>query len=216
MHHVLRYFIGRFVVVYFDDILVYIRSLDDHLGHLRQVLLVLRKNTLYANIEKCTFYVDNIVFLGFVVSRNGVQVDPEKIKAIQEWLTPKSVGDIRSFHGLASFYRRFILNFSKLVKKNVAFTWGKNQEQAFALLVENLTKAPVLALPDISKTFELEYDVSGVGVGAVLLQGGHPIAYFSEKLHSATLKYPTCDKDLYALIRALQTWEHYLVSPPML
>ena len=219
MHHVLRDFIGRFVVVYFDDILVYSRSLDDHLGHLRQVLSVLRKNTLYANIEKCTFCVDNIVFLGFVVGRNGVQVDPEKIKAIQEWPTPKSVGDIRSFHGLASFYRRFVPNFStiasplnELVKKNVAFTWGEKQEQAFALLKEKLTKAPVLALPDFSKTFELECDASGVGVGAVLLQGGHPIAYFSEKIHCATLNYPTYDKELYALIRALQTWEHYLVS----
>ena len=171
MHHVLRDFIGRFVVVYFDDILVYSRSLDDHLGHLRQVLSVLRKNTLYANIEKCTFCVDNIVFLGFVVGRNGVQVDPEKIKAIQEWPTPKSVGDIRSFHGLASFYRRFVPNFStiasplnELVKKNVAFTWGEKQEQAFALLKEKLTKAHVLALPDFSKTFELECDASGVGV----------------------------------------------------
>jgi len=98
MHHVLRDFIGRFVVVYFDDILVYSRSLDD------QVLLVLRKNTLYANIEKCTFCLDNIVFLGFVVGRNGFQVDLEKIKAIQEWPIPKSVGDIRSIHGLSSFY----------------------------------------------------------------------------------------------------------------
>ena len=103
MHHVSRDFIGRIVVVYFVDILVYGRSLDDHFGHLRQVLSILRKNTLYANIEKCTFYVDNILFLGSVVGRNGVQVDPEKIKAIQEWAAPKSVGDIRSFHGLASF-----------------------------------------------------------------------------------------------------------------
>jgi len=91
MNHVLREFIGMFVVVYFDDILVYSRDLDDHLGHLRQALLVLRKHTLFANIDKCTFCVDNVVFLGFVVSKSGVYVDPEKIKAIQEWPTPKSV-----------------------------------------------------------------------------------------------------------------------------
>ena len=114
MHHVLRDFIGIFIVVYFYHILVYCRSLDDRLGHLRQVLSVLRKNTLYANIEKCTFCVDNTIFLGFVVGRNGVQVDHEKIKVIQEWPTPKSVGDIRSLHGLASFYRRFVPNFSTL------------------------------------------------------------------------------------------------------
>jgi len=103
-------------------------------------------------------------------------VDPENIKVIQKWPTPKSVGDIMSFHGLASFYKRLVPNFStldlplnELVKKNVAFTWGETQEQAFALLIEKLTKAPVLALLDFSKTFELECDASGVGVGAVLL-----------------------------------------------
>jgi len=111
-----------------------------------------------------------------VVRKNGLHVNPEKIKVIQEWHTPKSVGDIRSFHGLASFYRRFVPNFSilapslnELVKKNVAFTWGERQEQAFALLKEKLTKAPVLALLDFSKTFELDCDASSVDVGVVLL-----------------------------------------------
>jgi len=136
-----------------------------------------------ANIDKCTFCVDSVVFLGFVVIKNGVLVDPKKIKAIEEWPTQKSVGDIRSFHGLASFYRRFVPNFStlasplnELVKKNMTFTRGERQEQCFSLLKEKLTKAPILALPYFSKTFELECDASGVGVGVVLLQGGHPIA----------------------------------------
>ena len=140
MNHVLREFIGRLLVVYFDDILVYSRDLDDHLGYLRQVVLVLRKHTFFAN--KCTFCVNSVVFLGFVARKNGVHVDPEKIKAIQEWPTPKSVGDIRSFHGLASFYRRFDANFStlalplnELVKKNVA-SHGERDEQAFSLLIE--------------------------------------------------------------------------------
>ena len=154
------------------------------------------------------FFVDSVIFLSFVVNKNGVHVDPTKIKAIQEWPTPKNVGEVRSFHGLTSFYRRFVPNFStvalplnELVKKDVSFNWG-----------ENLTNAPILALPNFSKTFELECDASDVGIGAVLLQGGHPIAYFSEKLHGASLKYPTYDKELYALVRALQTWEHYLVQ----
>ena len=142
--------------------------------------------------------------------RSRVHVDPKKIKAIQEWPTPKNIRDIRSFHGLTSFYRRFVPNFStlalplnELVKKNVTFTWGERQEQGFALLKEKLTKALVLAFPDFSKAFELECDVSGVGVGAVLLQGGHPITYFSEKLHGSALNNPIFDKELYALVRAI-------------
>jgi len=219
MNHVLRECIGKFVVVYFDDILIYNKSLHEHIDHLRSVLTILRVNSLFANKEKCTFCVDSVIFLGFVVNKNGVHVDPTKIKAIQEWPTPKNVGEVRSFHGLASFYRRFVPNFStlasplnELVKKDVSFNWGEKQEYAFQQLKENLTNAPILALPNFSKTFELECDASGVGIGAVLLQGGHPIAYFSEKLHGASLNYPTYDKELYALVRALQTWEHYLVS----
>jgi len=101
---------------------------------------------------------------------------------------------------------------NELVKKDTPFCWTKKQDQAFKRLKAQLTNAPILALPNFAKTFELECDASGVGIGGVLLQGGHPIAYFSEKLHDATLNYPTYDKELYALVRALKTWEHYLVS----
>jgi len=101
---------------------------------------------------------------------------------------------------------------NELVKKDVAFCWSDKDEQAFQRLKDQLTNAPILALPNFSKTFEIECDASRVGIGAVFLQGGHPIAYFSEKLHGVTLNYPTYDKELYALVRALKTWEHYLVS----
>jgi len=218
-NHVLRDCIGKFVVVYFDDILVYSTSVESHIHHLREVLIVLRKNQLFANVDKCTFYVDSVVFLGFIVNKNGVHVDLSKIQAIQEWPTPKNVGEVRSFHGLASFCRRFVPNFSslvsplnELVKKDVTFHWGKKQENVFQKIKFLLTNAPILALLDFTKPFELECDASGVGIGVVLIQDGHPIAYFSEKLHGVTLNYPTYDKELYALIRALQTWEHYLVS----
>ncbi|KAK7263636.1 hypothetical protein RJT34_31230 [Clitoria ternatea] len=218
MNHVLRDFIGHFVMVYFDYILVYSKSMTSHLIHLRQVMLALRTNNLYANFEKCSFGMDSIVFLSFVVSSRGVEVDHSKVKAIQDWPTPKNVSEVRSFHGLASFYRRFVKDFStlasplnELVKKNVSFVWGPRQEKAFQDLKDRLTHAPILKLPNFSKTFELECDASNVGIGAVLLQEGHPIAFFSEKLNGATINYPTYDKEFYALIRALQTWEHYLI-----
>ncbi|XP_042466500.1 uncharacterized protein LOC122049106, partial [Zingiber officinale] len=157
------------------------------------------------------------VFLGFVVSAKGVEMDEEKVKAIQEWPTPTTISQVKSFHGLASFYRRFVRDFSniaapltKVIKKNESFKWGEEQERAFNTLKEKLSSAPLLILPDFSKTFEIECDASGVGIGAVLMQEMRLIAYFSEKLSGATLNYPTYDKEMYALVRALETWQHYL------
>ncbi|KAG7536840.1 Ferric reductase NAD binding domain [Arabidopsis suecica] len=217
MNHVLRSFIGVFVVVYFDDILVYSKTLDEHVEHLRKVLNVLRKERLFGNFKKCSFCSNDVVFLGFVVSSQGIQVDESKIKAIQDWPSPKTVGEVRSFHGLAGFYRRFVRDFStiaapltEVIKKDVGFQWEQAQEDAFQLLKHKLTHAPLLVLPDFMKTFEIECDASGVGIGAVLMQEKKPIAFFSEKLGGATLNYPTYDKEFYALVRALQTWQHYL------
>ena len=204
-------------MVYFDDILIYSKNLDEHLNHLHCVLEVLREEKLFANLKKCDFCMDKIVFLGFVVSAKGIEVDEEKIKAIKDWPTPKSITEVRSFHGLASFYRRFVKDFSTLaaplteiIKKSVGFKWGIAQNDAFVKLKDSLCSAPVLALPDFSRTFEIECDASGVGIGAVLMQEGKPIAYFSEKLNGAALNYPTYDKELYALKRALENWQHYL------
>jgi hypothetical protein len=128
MNHVLRAFIGKFVVVYFDDILIYSKTLEEHVAHIQQVLDVLRKEKLFANLEKCTFCTDQVVFLGFVVSGSGIQVDESKVKAIKDWPTPENVSQVRSFHGLAGFYRRFVRDFStiaaplnELTKKGVAF-----------------------------------------------------------------------------------------------
>jgi len=135
MNHVLRPFIGKFVVVYFDDILIYSKSLDEHVEHIQCVLAVLRKKCLYANLEKCTFCTDKVVFLGFVVSAHGVEVDEEKIKVVREWKPQQNVSQVRSFLGLAGFYHRFVKDFSsiaapinELTKKDVPFQWGVNHK----------------------------------------------------------------------------------------
>jgi hypothetical protein len=128
MNHVLRAFIGRFVVVYFDDILIYNKNLEERVMHLKSVWEILRKEKLFANLKKIAFFMDKLVFLGFVVSKRGIEVDEEKVNAIQEWPTPTTISQVRSFHGLASFYRRFVRDFSSLaapltevIKKNVMF-----------------------------------------------------------------------------------------------
>jgi len=158
MNHVLHDCIGKFVIVYFDDILVYNGNSSLHVGHLRVVLSLLRDHQLYANIDKCPFYVESVIFLQFVVNKSGVHVDPTKIKAIQEWYVPNNVGDIRSFHGLASFYRRFVPSFStiasplnELVKKDTPFEWDERQQKAFDDIKAKLTQAPILALPNFER-----------------------------------------------------------------
>jgi hypothetical protein len=149
----LRAFNGKFVVVYFDDILIYSKNLIEHIDHLRNVLNVLCREKLYANLRKYTFCMEKIMFLGYVVTAQGIEMDEEKVKAIQYWPTPKSVNEVRNFHGLASFYRRFVKDFSiiatplnEIVKKSVGFKWEEEQELAFVLLKEKLCSTPVLAL----------------------------------------------------------------------
>ncbi|KAK1608008.1 hypothetical protein QYE76_031681 [Lolium multiflorum] len=172
MNEVLRAFIGRFVVVYFDDILIYSKSLEEHLDHLRAVFNALRDARLYGNLEKCTFCTNRVAFLGYVVTAQGIEVDPAKIEAIENWPQPKTVTQVRSFLGLAGFYRRFVKDFgsiaaplNELTKKDVPFVWGDAQQDAFMILKDKLTHAPLLQLPDFNKTFELECDASGIGLG---------------------------------------------------
>jgi hypothetical protein len=217
MNEVLRAFIGRFVVVYFDDILIYSRSIEDHHGHLRAVFDALRDARLFGNLEKCTFCTDRVSFLGYVVTPQGIEVDQAKVEAIHSWPVPTTITQVRSFLGLAGFYRLFVKDFStiaaplhELTKRNVTFTWAAAQRNAFDTLKDKLTHAPLLQLPDFNKTFELECDASGIGLGGVLLQEGKPVAYFSEKLCGPSLNYSTYDKELFALVRTLETWQHYL------
>ena len=220
MNEVLRPFLNMFVVVYLDDILISSKTKELHFDHLRHVFNALQKQQLYGKMEKCSFLVPSLVFLGYIVSSDGVRVDPTKVDAISTWPEPKNAHDVRSFHGLASFYRRFIKDFSAIaaplteLTKKGEFVWSKAAKVAFEEIKKRLCNAPILALPVFSKLFEVETDASGLGIGAVLLQEKKPIAYFSEKLSGARLNYSTYDKEFYAIIRALEHWSHYLRPKP--
>ncbi|KAJ0589753.1 putative nucleotidyltransferase, Ribonuclease H [Helianthus annuus] len=217
MNHVFKALIGKCVVVYFDDILVFSRDVTQHLLHLRQVFHILREQKLYANGGKCHFLSPEVLFLGFLISKQGIRMDESKIEAITTWPTPTSAHEVRSFHGLASFYRRFIRNFSSIVApltdclKGNTFLWTPAASHAFEELKQRVTQAPVLALPNFEVAFQVECDASGFGIGGVLSQENRPIAFFSEKLNDAKQKYSTYDKEFYAIIRSLEYWRHYLL-----
>jgi hypothetical protein len=178
--------LDKFVVVLIDDILIYSKNKEEHAQHLWIVLTRLREHQLYAKFSKCTFWLEEIQFLGHALSAKGIAVDPSKVKDILEWKPPTTVHQVRSFLGLAGYYRRFIPYFSKLVKpitnllkNDTKFIWSSKCNEAFEKLKVLLTTAPVLAQPDIEKPFDVYCDASGSGLGCVLMQDGRVIAYAS-------------------------------------
>ena len=188
MTQALQPFIGKFIVIYFDNILVQSKQVDQHLQHLRKVFEVLRKHTLCINLKKCIFLVNRLLLLGFNISAYDIQVDDSKTKAITDWPIPKNIKELQSFHGLATFYKKFIRNFSTLaspltdIMNKGNFTQGAEQQVSFNALKDRLRNVPILALPDFSKLFEVEVDASGKGVGVVPYQEDKPVEFFSEKL----------------------------------
>ena len=211
MNKVFMEFLDKFVVVFIDDILIFSKTEEDHAEHIRMVLQKLREHKLYAKRSKCEFWLKEVSFLGHVVSNGGIAVDPGKVQDVLNWKPPTTVSEIRSFLGLAGYYRRFIEGFSKLAKpmtalleKNAKYVWSDKCQANFEELKKRLTTAPVLILPDLNKNFSIYCDASRLGLGCVLMQEGRVVAYASRQLRKHELNYPTHDLELAAVVHALK------------
>jgi len=217
MNRIFHAYLDRFVVVFIDDILIYSKSEEEHAEHLKIVLQVLKEKKLFAKLSKCEFWLNEVSFLGHVISGNGIAVDPSKVDAVSQWETPKSVTEVRSFLGLAGYYRRFIEGFSKLALpltqltcKGKAFVWDVHCENSFNELKKRLTTAPILILPKPDEPFVVYCDASKLGLGGVLMQDGKVVAYASRHLRIHERNYPTHDLELAVVVFVLKIWRHYL------
>ena len=211
----------KFVLVYLDDILVFSATLQEHIEHIKKTLDRLREAKLYARLHKCAFFQQQVEYLGYDVSAAGICPSASKVKAVVEWPRPQSVRDIRAFLGLASFYRRFIKQFSlkarpltDLTREKNDWQWNESQENAFNSLKQSLVLAPVLRIPDFDLPFVVTTDASLVSVGGILEQdfgqGLQPVAYESRKLNPAETRYSAYERELLGMVWAIGKWRHYL------
>ena len=219
MHDVYRPLLDKCVVVYLDDILIYSRSESEHVQHVEQALDILRQHKLYAKLSKCSFMQPSVEYLGVIIDADGLHVEDRKIAAIRNWPELRNKTDVLQFLGLASYYRKFIDNFSvvaapltDLLKKDVPWDFNEAASAAFQKLKECLTSAPTLAIPDPNADFEVTTDASNFGIGAILSQNGVPVAHFSRKLRPAETRYPTHDKETLAIVSACKEWRVYLAG----
>ena len=222
MNHVFRHVARKFVLVFFDDILVYSPTWEQHLLHLEEVFAILRQHQLLLKPSKCTFGATVVEYLGHFIYAAGVSTDPGKIKAVEQWPTPTTQKQLRSFLGLANYYRRFIQGYSiiarpltNLLKKD-GFHWCTEAATAFDALKFVLTSSPVLALADFGKDFVIETDASNIGIGAVLMQDNHPICYISRALGPRHQGLSVYEKELMAVVHAVQSWSSYLTHRPFI
>ena len=224
MNEVFKREINSFILVYLDDILIYSRSVEEHWEHLNHALDKLHRARLYGRLHKCEFLKDKVDYLGFEVGRDGIRTSPEKVRAILDWPRPQSVHDVRSFLGLASYYRKFIKGFSQLAKPmtdltrdKVAWSWGDTQENSFTSLKVAIATAPVLRLPDFERQFVIPTDASDVAIGAILEEdfgsGLQPIAFSSRKLNPTEIRYSAYERELLGTVWAIGQWKHYFQGP---
>jgi hypothetical protein len=205
------------VLVFFDDILIYSATWEEHIQHLQQVFTLLSNDKWQIKLSKCTFGQQSVSYLGHVVSQSGVATDPSKIDSIQLWPEPKDVKQLRSFLGIAGYHRKFVRHFAvmarpltDLLKKGALFIWTSVHLEAFAALKHALVTALVVSSPNFDKPFQLQTDASDAGVGAVLLQDGHPLVFVSKALGPRTRGLSTYEKEYLAILLAVQQWHSYL------
>jgi hypothetical protein len=215
MNDIFREFLDDFVVCYLDDILIFSKNLEEHERHVPLVLQKLQDVGLYAKLKKCVFHQPQVEFLGYIISNEGLMMDPKKIQAVTDWLTPKIVHDVQCFLGFANFYRVFIKNYSQVAAPLTWLTcknkleWGPEAQQAFQNLKATFLTTPILIHSDFSKPFYMETNASDFALGAVLSQEGdgrrlHLVAFYSRKFSMAEINYKIHDKELLAILDSFQ------------
>jgi hypothetical protein len=218
MNHVFRPFLCHFVLVFFDDVLIYNKTWTDHLAHVDRVLHLLSQHQIFLKQSKCAFGASEVEYLGHLVGKDSVRVDPKKIEAMQDWPHPKTLKSLRGFLGLTGYYCKFVKNYGKIAApltallKNNSFTWTLAAAQAFQTLKMAMCTTPVLALPDFTKTFVLECDISGKGIGIDLMQESQPLAFTSKQLSERNLGKSIYEKEMLAILHAMDLWQPYLLG----
>ncbi|SJL14660.1 uncharacterized protein ARMOST_18125 [Armillaria ostoyae] len=210
------------VTIYLDDILIFTKELDEHRRIVQRVLQKLRENKLFLKAEKCEFEVLETEYLGVIISEGQIRMDPVKLAGIAEWPTPTKKKELQSFLGFTNFYRKFIKNYSKVVRAltqltgNAEWTWGAAQNQAFQQLKKQMAEDVILAIPNGTGRFRVEADASNGAIGAVLSQEQEgrwrPVAFMSKALTATERNYEIYDKELLAIMLALSEWRHYLMG----
>jgi hypothetical protein len=205
------------VLVFFDDILVYSPTWELHLHHIELVLQLLSQDSWQVKLSKCSFGQQEITYLGHVVSKTGVSTDTSKVATVVSWPVPATIKALRGFLGLAGYYRKFVKNFgvlakplTELLKKNVVFVWTSQHDTAFQALKQALSSAPVLALPNFHKPFSIETDASRKGIGALLQQDGHPLAFVSKALGTTNMCLLAYEKEYLVILLVVTQWRTYL------
>jgi hypothetical protein len=221
MDDILCPFTNSFVVVYLDDIMIFNQTWEEDLHDIRKVLQTLWKHKLKANLEKCTFGMTQVQYLGYIIDERGVDVDPTKIQVIQDWPAPTTLTELHNFLDLANFYCKFMLGFSHITWPLSEVTKGGEKEklcwsESFTELKHHLCCALVLTLPDLQRPFEIETDASDYAIGVVITQHRHVVEYHSETLSDIVRKYPTYDKEMYSIVQAYRQWKHYILGKEMI